>query len=154
MIHPRVHLYRRLFVILLWLMAIVLMLALTITHNPPAEMRAMAAHWAEMGPSHYHYTLATSRYGAAPLIPVEVEDGRATYPRLVDGAVVPLADNPSAYTIDWLFRQIEAELERGAEITHSRYDLEYGYPREITLDYEDRHDRWVSYAVIDFTVLD
>lgn len=149
MIHPR-----RLFLLMLWAMAIALMLALTITHNPPAELRAMAGRWEEEGPARYHYTLATSRYGAAPLIPVEVADGRATFPRLVDGAVVPVAGNPAAYTIDWLFREIEAELERGAIITHSRYDLEYGYPLEISLDYADSHDRWVSYAVIDFTVIE
>jgi hypothetical protein len=45
-------------------------------------------------------------------------------------------------------------LERGATITHSRYDRHYGYPREISLDYDDRHDRWVSYAIIDFNALD
>ena len=154
MIHPRIHLYRRLFVVLLWLLAIFLMLALTITHNPPAELRAMAARWEEEAPARYRYTLATSRFGLSPLIPIEVDNGRASYPRVVDGAPLPLPDDPSAYTIDWLFRAIEAELERGAVITHSRYNLENGYPLEVSLDYDDSHDRWVSYAVIDFTVLE
>jgi hypothetical protein len=86
MIHPRVHLYRRLFVILLWLMAIVLMLALTITHNPPAELRAMAAHWAEEG----HPATATrwppAASALAPLIPVEVETAA---PAILDSSTAP-----------------------------------------------------------------
>jgi hypothetical protein len=154
MAKPRLQLYRRLFVASLWLIVLALTLALTLTDNPPAELRAMADRWAEEEPAHYRYTLSINRFGSSPTLTVEVENGRASYPRVADGANIPLPEDPTAYTIDWLFGQIEAELERGATITHSRYDRHYGYPREISLDYDDRHDRWVSYAIIDFNALD
>jgi hypothetical protein len=136
------YLYRRLFIASLWLLVLFLTLALTLVDKPVDELQAMSARWSEAAPAHYRYTLATSQFGSAPMLDVAVTNGEANS---------PLADDPQAYTIDWLFTEINAELERGATITYSRYDRHYGYPVEISLDYHGSHDRWISYAVIDFT---
>lgn len=154
MIDARLQRHRRLFVATLWLIVIFLTLALTLTHDPPAELQASATRWAEQQPSHYRYTVTINRFASAPTLTVDVEDGKASYPRVAEGANIPLPEDPSAYTIDWLFAQVEAELAQGAAITHSRYNHQYGYPQEVSLDYNDSHDRWVSYTVSDFTLLD
>ncbi|MDT8305350.1 MAG: DUF6174 domain-containing protein [Anaerolineae bacterium] len=154
MANSRLHVHRRLFVASLWLIVIFLTVALTLTHDPPAELEASATRWAEQQPSRYRYTLTINRFGSAPTLTVAVEDGKASYPRVAEGASTPLPEDPTAYTVDWLFAQVEAELDRGATITHSRYNQRYGYPIEVSLDYDDSHDRWVSYAVSGMTILD
>lgn len=151
MADTRLQLYRRLLIASLWLIVLFLTLALTLADNPVDELRAMSTRWSEVAPTHYRYTLATSRFGSAPMLDVAVEHGETNYPRVAGNGNMPRADDRHAYTIDWLFAEIDAELEQGATITYSRYDQQYGFPLEISLDYDGSHDRWVSYAVIDFT---
>lgn len=146
--------FRGLFVSVLWLLAIVLVLALTLTDDPVDELQRRAARWSEQKPTHYRYTLTSDRFGASLVLTIDVEDDRATYPRYADEVNFPLPEDPSAYTIDWLFEEIQSALDAGATITHSRFDRQYGYPQTISLDYPDASDSWASYNIFDFVVLE
>lgn len=146
--------FRGLFVTVLWLLALVLVLALTLTDDPAEELRQQAARWAEQKPLHYRYTLTSDRFGASLVLTIDVEDDRAAYPRYADEINFPLPEDPSAYTIDWLFDEIQVAVDDGAVITHSSYDRQYGYPRSISLDDPGARDGWASYQVFDFVVLE
>jgi hypothetical protein len=146
--------FRSFFVVALWILALILVVALTLSDDPVEELRQQAARWAEQQPLHYRYTLNSDRPGASLVLTIDVEDGRASYPRFTDEANFPLPEDPSAYTIDWLFAEIEAALDQGAEITHSRYDRQYGFPSTVSLDYPGVADSWASYNVFDFELLD
>lgn len=145
---------RGLFVGVLWLLALVLVLALTLAVDPATELQQQATRWAEQKPPHYRYTLTSDRFGASLVLTIDVEDGRATYPRYADEANFPLPEDPSAYTIDWLFAEIQAAVDEGATITHGVYNREFGYPQTISLDNPGAGDSWASYNVFDFVVLE
>ncbi len=154
MTRRRLLFFRGLFVSVLWLCALALVLALTLTDDPVEELQRQAARWAEQKPAHYRYTLTSDRFGASLVLTIDVEDDRATYPRYADEANFPLPEDPTAYTIDWLFAEIQAALDEGAVITHGRYDRRYGYPQTISLDYPGADEDWASYNVFDFVVLE
>src|SRR5690606_40857281 len=154
MTRRRLLFFRGLFVSVLWLCALLLVAALTLTDDPVEELQRQAARWAEQKPTHYRYSLTSDRFGASLVLTIGVEDDRATYPRYADEVNFPLPEDPTAYTIDWLFAEIQSALDEGAVITHSRYDRQYGYPQTISLDYPDADDNWASYNVFDFVVLE
>ena len=140
MTRRRLLFFRGLFVSVLWLCALLLVAALTLTDDPVEELQRQAARWAEQKPTHYRYTLTSDRFGASLVLTIDVEDDHATYPRYADEVNFPLPEDPTAYTIDWLFAEIQSALDEGAVITHSRYDRQYGYPHTISLDYPDADD--------------
>ena len=153
MTRRRLLFFRGLFVGVLWLCAIILVLALTMTDNPVEELQRQTVRWAEQKPAHYRYTLGSDHFGASLVLPIDVEEDHASYPRYADEVNFPLPEDPYAYTIDWLFEEIQSALDEGAVITHSRHDRQYGYPLTISLDYPGGDDNWASYNVFDFVVL-
>jgi hypothetical protein len=148
-------LFRSLFVILLWLLAITLAVALTLAHDPAGELQRQAALWAERKPPHYSYTLTSDRAKASLVVTVDVEDDQVRVVPDPGAGNVPLLGDPRGYSIDRLFAEVRAALDQGAVITYSRYDRHYGYPLSISLDVPGAgHEAWASYNVFDFVELE
>jgi hypothetical protein len=148
-------LLRRLFVILLWLLAITLAVALTLAHDPVGELQRQAALWAERKPPHHSYTLTSDRAKTSLVVTVDVEDDQVRVVPDPDAGYLSLPGDASGYSIDRLFAEVQAALDQGTVITYSRYDRQYGYPLSISLDVPGAdHEAWASYNIIDFVELE
>jgi hypothetical protein len=67
--------------------------------------------------------------------------------RVSDGASLPPSDWRSYRTVDQVFAEIEAGLNRGAQRVVVTYDSQYGYPRDVLVDYQMAADAFVGFKL-------
>ncbi|MCP4139628.1 MAG: hypothetical protein GY755_04955 [Chloroflexi bacterium] len=98
------------------------------------------ALWEKQAAENYQYTLAVfcncpSEFDE-PVI-IRVQNGEAVSIKNTNSSAEMESDLFSAYdTIDELFDVIQLAIERGADEIKVNYDSDYGYPINISIDYD------------------
>ena len=73
--------------------------------------------------------------------------------RVSDGVSLPPSDWRSYRTVDQVFAEIEAGLDRGAQRVVVTYDGQYGYPRDVLVDYQMAADAFVGFKLSNLELL-
>jgi len=102
--------------------------------------------WTDANIQHYRFELNITCFCAfrdqMPL-KVEVQNGEVVSITAQDGSLVAVTDANYEYflpyaTIDKLFAELKADLDGKAEAVTVKYDATYGFPTEITIDYQQQ----------------
>ena len=126
----------------------------------PSEIEQNKEKWQDAGISHYRYNLFISCFCIftedMPLI-IEVQNGEVLSMELssgkeIDPSLLELFNNYA--TIDRVFAEVEAGLNGGADNVVVKYDPTYGFPTEVTLDFETQAaDDEIYLTLSDFEAL-
>ena len=107
-----------------------------------SEIEQNQGKWQDASISHYRYHLSISCFCVftqdMPLI-IEVQDGKVISMEYQSGkAIEPsLLELFEKYaTIDRVFAELEADLNGAADEVTVKYDPTYGFPTEVTIDFE------------------
>ena len=109
-----------------------------------SEIEQNKEKWQDAGISHYRYNLFISCFCVftedMPLI-IEVQDGKVVSMEFqsgkeIDPSLQELFDKYA--TIDRIFAEVEAGLNGGADNVVVKYDPTYGFPTEVTIDFEQQ----------------
>ena len=73
--------------------------------------------------------------------------------RVSDGVSLPPSEWGSYRTVDQVFEEIEAGLNRGAQRVVVDYDRQYGYPRDVLVDYQMAADAFVGFKLSNLDTL-
>ena len=110
----------------------------------PSEIEQNKEKWQDAGISHYRYHLSISCFCVfvenMPLV-IEVQDGEIVSMEFHNGAEIDpsLLELFEKYaTIDRIFAEVEAGLNGAADNVVVTYDPTYGFPTEVTLDFEQQ----------------
>jgi uncharacterized protein DUF6174 len=91
---------------------------------------------------------------AAEPVRLTVRAGRvASVERLSDGRPVPSPEWGVYRTVDAVFEEIERGITRGARRVKVDYDDRYGFPRDVTIDYNAAADAWLGFKLGDLEVI-
>ena len=126
----------------------------------PSEIEQNKEKWQDAGISHYRYNLFISCFCIftedMPLI-IEVQNGEVLSMELSSGKEIDpsLLELFNKYaTIDRVFAEVEAGLNGGADNVVVKYDPTYGFPTEVTLDFETQAaDDEIYLTLSDFEAL-
>ena len=110
-----------------------------------SEIEQNKEKWQDHGISHYRYNLHISCFCIfvenMPLV-IEVQDGEVVSMEFHNGAEIDPALRQDLFdkyaTIDGLFAELEAGLNGGADNVVVTYDPTYGFPTEVTIDFEEQ----------------
>jgi hypothetical protein len=109
-----------------------------------SEIEQNREKWQDAGISHYRFHLSISCFCVfvedMPLI-IEVQDGEVVSMEFesgkeIDPSLLELFEKYA--TIDRVFAEVEAGLNGGADNVVVQYDPTYGFPAEVTLDFEQQ----------------
>lgn len=109
-----------------------------------SEIEQNKEKWQDAGISHYRYNLFISCFCVftqdMPLI-IEVQDGKVVSMEFqsgneIDPSLLELFEKYA--TIDRVFTEVEAGLNGGADNVVVTYDPTYGFPNQVTLDFEQQ----------------
>jgi hypothetical protein len=109
-----------------------------------SEIEQNKEKWQDAGISHYRYNLFISCFCVftqdMPLI-IEVQDGEVVSMEFqsgneIDPSLLELFEKYA--TIDRVFTEVEAGLNGGADNVVVTYDPTYGFPTQVTLDFEEQ----------------
>ncbi|HEX5808254.1 MAG TPA: DUF6174 domain-containing protein [Anaerolineales bacterium] len=109
-----------------------------------SEIEQNKEKWQDAGISHYRYNLSISCFCVftqdMPLI-IEVQDGQVVSMEFqsgneIDPSFLELFEKYA--TIDRVFTEVEAGLNGGADNVVVTYDPTYGFPTQVTLDFEQQ----------------
>jgi hypothetical protein len=109
-----------------------------------SEIEQNKEKWQDAGISHYRYNLFISCFCVftqdMPLI-IEVQDGEVVSMEFqsgkeIDPSLLELFEKYA--TIDRVFTEVEAGLNGAADNVVVTYDPTYGFPTEVTLDFEQQ----------------
>ena len=122
--------------------------------NSPAEQ------WQDANISHYRYELSISCFCIftqdMPLV-IEVKDGEVVSMEYKSGKEIDpsLLENFQRYdTIDKILAILEKAQNGEADHVNVTYDETYGYPKDVTIDYEEQAaDEEVYLTISSFEVL-
>ena len=67
--------------------------------------------------------------------------------RVSDGVSLPPSDWRSYRTVDQVFAEIDAGLDRGAQRVVVNYDAHYSYPRDVLIDYQMAADAFIGFKL-------
>ena len=107
-----------------------------------SEIEQNQGKWQDAGISHYRYHLSISCFCVftqdMPLI-IEVQDGKVISMeyqsgKAIDPSLLELFEKYA--TIDRVFAELEADLNGAADEVTVKYDPTYGFPTEVTIDFE------------------
>jgi hypothetical protein len=127
----------------------------------PSEVEQNQEKWQDANISHYRYNLHISCFCIfvenMPLV-IEVQDGEVVSMEFQNGAELDPTLRQDLFdkyaTIDGLFAELEAGLNGGADNVVAAYDPTYGFPTEVTLDFEEQAaDDELYLSISDFEVL-
>ena len=91
---------------------------------------------------------------AAEPVRLTVRSGRvASVERLADGRPVPSPEWGAYRTVEGVFEQIEQAITRGARQVKVDYDDRYGFPRDVTIDYNAAADAWLGFKLHDLEAI-
>ena len=102
--------------------------------------------WTDANIQHYRFELNITCFCAfrdqMPL-KVEVQNGEVVSITAQDGNLIEATNPNYEYflpyaTIDKLFGELKADLDGKAESVTAKYDATYGFPTEITIDYQQQ----------------
>ena len=104
------------------------------------QLQAAETKWQQIKPVHYAYTLQRSCF-CTPEVrkPIEIRVFRGKVQQatvLPNGTPLPADRQASALTIDDLFLKIHDAIDRNAASLSVTYDPQYGFPTNISIDYE------------------
>ena len=109
-----------------------------------SEIEQNKEKWRDAGISHYRYHLFISCFCVfvenMPLV-IEVQDGKVVSMEYQNGSEIDpsLLELFEKYaTIDRVFAEVEAGLNGAADNVVVKYDPTYGFPSEVTLDFEEQ----------------
>lgn len=110
-----------------------------------SEIEQNKEKWQNANISHYRYNLHISCFCIfvenMPLV-IEVQDGEVVSMEFHNGAELDPQLRQDLFdkyaTIDGLFAELEAGLNGGADNVVVKYDPTYGFPTEVTLDFEEQ----------------
>jgi hypothetical protein len=109
-----------------------------------SEIQQNKEKWQAAGISHYRFHLFVGCFCVftedMPLI-IEVQDGKIVSMEFQSGKTIDpsLMELFEKYaTIDRVFAEVEAGLNGGADNVVVKYDPTYGFPTEVTLDFEQQ----------------
>ena len=116
--------------------------------------------WQEANVPHYRYELSIGCFCIfsqdMPLV-IEVKDGQAISMEYKSGKEIDpaLLEQFQRYdSVDKIFAEIEKAREGGADAINVSYDETYGYPREVTIDFEQQAaDEEIYLTVSNFEAL-
>jgi hypothetical protein len=125
-----------------------------------SEIEQNKEKWQDAGISHYRYHLFISCFCIftedMPLI-IEVQDGEVVSMELSSGKEIDpsLLELFNKYaTIDRVFAEVEAGLNGAADNVVVKYDPAYGFPTEVTIDFETQAaDDEIYLTLSDFEAL-
>ena len=107
-----------------------------------SEIEQNQGKWQDARISHYRYHLSISCFCVftqdMPLI-IEVQDGKVVSMEYQSGKTIDpsLLDLFEKYaTIDRIFTELKADLNGAADEVIAKYDPTYGFPTEITIDFQ------------------
>jgi hypothetical protein len=109
-----------------------------------SEIEQNKEKWQDAGISHYRYNLFISCFCVftqdMPLV-IEVQDGKVVSMEFqsgneIDPSLLELFEKYA--TIDRVFTEVEAGLNGAADNVVVTYDSTYGFPTEVTLDFEQQ----------------
>ena len=109
-----------------------------------SEIEQNKEKWQDAGISHYRYHLFISCFCVfvenMPLV-IEVQDGKVVSMEYqngneIDPSLLELFEKYA--TIDRVFAEVEAGLNGAADNVVVKYDPTYGFPSEVTLDFEEQ----------------
>lgn len=109
-----------------------------------SEIEQNKEKWQDAGISHYRYHLFISCFCVftqdMPLI-IEVQDGKVVSMEYqsgnkIDPSLLELFEKYA--TIDRVFTEVEAGLNGAADNVVVKYDPTYGFPTEVTIDFEEQ----------------
>jgi hypothetical protein len=126
----------------------------------PSEIEQNREKWQDANISHYRFHLFIGCFCIftedMPLI-IEVQDGEIVSMELSSGKEIDpsLLELFNKYaTIDRVFSEVEAGLNGGADNVVVKYDPTYGFPTEVTLDFETQAaDDEIYLTLSDFEAL-
>jgi hypothetical protein len=126
----------------------------------PSEIEQNRQKWQDANISHYRFHLFIGCFCIftedMPLI-IEVQDGEIVSMELSSGKEIDpsLLELFNKYaTIDRVFAEVEAGLNGGADNVVVKYDPTYGFPTEVTLDFETQAaDDEIYLTLSDFEAL-
>ena len=109
-----------------------------------SEIEQNKEKWQDAGISHYRFHLLVGCFCIfredMPLI-IEVQDGQVVSMEYQSGKEIDasLMDLFNKYaTIDRIFAEVEAGLNGAADNVVVKYDPTYGFPTEVTIDFEEQ----------------
>lgn len=73
--------------------------------------------------------------------------------RVADGVPLPPSQWRAYRTVDQVFAEIEAGLNRGAQRVVVNYDGLFGYPRDVLIDYQMAADAFVGFKLSNLEIL-
>ncbi len=109
-----------------------------------SEIEQNKEKWQDAGISHYRFHLFVGCFCVftqdMPLL-IEVQDGKVVSMEYQSGKEIDpsLMDLFNKYaTIDRIFAEVEAGLNGAADNVVVKYDPKYGFPTEVTIDFEQQ----------------
>ncbi len=156
-----------------WLIAIVLLLVLSACTLPnflgwhPQINRSMIAaellqnreRWASRGITNYRYVLQIRCFcppeSVQPVM-IEVQDNKVvSITSAQDSKPVDAQGFQRNDTIDKLFDRIQEAFDNNAYIIEAKYNPDFGYPRRVFVDYDERIvDEEMQFEIVYFEVIE